>query len=232
MLLTDWIEANNQAVAKSYPQFRTVEPPAGSGAILAWRGAIAPLRGSKELGFILDDLTNSADVLVQAGKLIHDPFCRRIHSRPKFLDSIQSIDSSFQLNLLAFPPKHHPKAFCIAPEISKRSYPFHPHLHLDSSVCAYQPSDKVLPWDGRTMTAFLNYISIWSAKHIVWQQTGANQAALWIGPAAGHMPHEILRDVGRNDPCPCGSGLKFKRCHLGFYQQQSALMEGRFGRGF
>jgi uncharacterized protein YecA (UPF0149 family) len=20
-------------------------------------------------------------------------------------------------------------------------------------------------------------------------------------------------DVGRNDPCPCGSGLKFKRCH-------------------
>lgn len=24
-----------------------------------------------------------------------------------------------------------------------------------------------------------------------------------------------LRDVGRNDPCPCGSGRKFKRCHGG-----------------
>jgi uncharacterized protein YecA (UPF0149 family) len=24
-----------------------------------------------------------------------------------------------------------------------------------------------------------------------------------------------LRDVGRNDPCPCGSGKKFKRCCLG-----------------
>lgn len=22
-----------------------------------------------------------------------------------------------------------------------------------------------------------------------------------------------LRDVGRNDPCPCGSGNKFKKCH-------------------
>jgi hypothetical protein len=22
-----------------------------------------------------------------------------------------------------------------------------------------------------------------------------------------------LGEVGRNDPCPCGSGLKFKRCH-------------------
>ena len=25
---------------------------------------------------------------------------------------------------------------------------------------------------------------------------------------------EHFRDVGRNDPCPCGSGRKFKRCHL------------------
>ncbi len=24
-----------------------------------------------------------------------------------------------------------------------------------------------------------------------------------------------MRKVGRNDPCPCGSGKKFKRCHLG-----------------
>jgi uncharacterized protein len=23
------------------------------------------------------------------------------------------------------------------------------------------------------------------------------------------------RDVGRNDPCPCGSGLKYKKCCLG-----------------
>ena len=22
-----------------------------------------------------------------------------------------------------------------------------------------------------------------------------------------------LQKVGRNDPCPCGSGLKYKRCH-------------------
>ena len=24
---------------------------------------------------------------------------------------------------------------------------------------------------------------------------------------------DMLRDVGRNDPCPCGSGKKYKRCH-------------------
>jgi hypothetical protein len=28
------------------------------------------------------------------------------------------------------------------------------------------------------------------------------------------IDREAVRDVGRNDPCPCGSGLKFKQCHL------------------
>lgn len=25
----------------------------------------------------------------------------------------------------------------------------------------------------------------------------------------------MFRGAGRNDPCPCGSGIKFKRCHGG-----------------
>ena len=24
-----------------------------------------------------------------------------------------------------------------------------------------------------------------------------------------------MKKIGRNDPCPCGSGKKFKKCHLG-----------------
>lgn len=27
------------------------------------------------------------------------------------------------------------------------------------------------------------------------------------------LSDEQTKDVGRNDPCPCGSGRKFKRCH-------------------
>jgi len=26
-------------------------------------------------------------------------------------------------------------------------------------------------------------------------------------------PTRVTRQVGRNDPCPCGSGMKYKRCH-------------------
>ena len=36
---------------------------------------------------------------------------------------------------------------------------------------------------------------------------------LWrsLGPKTG--PVRKTDDVGRNDPCPCGSGTKYKKCH-------------------
>jgi preprotein translocase subunit SecA len=44
--------------------------------------------------------------------------------------------------------------------------------------------------------------------------------AAMIGDAmshSGHAPAELRGDnvpkVGRNDPCPCGSGKKYKQCH-------------------
>ena len=37
------------------------------------------------------------------------------------------------------------------------------------------------------------------------------------GPHCNHDHQEpvrnALKDVGRNDPCPCGSEKKFKKCH-------------------
>ena len=33
------------------------------------------------------------------------------------------------------------------------------------------------------------------------------------GPPRPVQPVRVEKKVGRNDPCPCGSGKKFKRCH-------------------
>ena len=52
-------------------------------------------------------------------------------------------------------------------------------------------------------------------------QAEAEMVALESGeplpvPAADEEPQTFVRDgakVGRNDPCPCGSGKKFKQCH-------------------
>jgi preprotein translocase subunit SecA len=42
--------------------------------------------------------------------------------------------------------------------------------------------------------------------------TQANPMATAIAPRRGSPPPSSMK-VGRNDPCPCGSGKKFKRCH-------------------
>jgi preprotein translocase subunit SecA len=47
------------------------------------------------------------------------------------------------------------------------------------------------------------------------QFTGPNQGAAAAGEEAGKVK-TVIRDqpkVGRNDPCPCGSGKKYKKCH-------------------
>lgn len=46
-----------------------------------------------------------------------------------------------------------------------------------------------------------------------WRQSPANAQGPWLDDLQGGMP--LVRTapkVGRNDPCPCGSGKKFKRC--------------------
>ena len=45
--------------------------------------------------------------------------------------------------------------------------------------------------------------------------TGPNQGAAAAGEEAGKV-RTVVRDqpkVGRNEPCPCGSGKKYKKCH-------------------
>lgn len=42
-------------------------------------------------------------------------------------------------------------------------------------------------------------------------------------------PRVGQQKVGRNDPCPCGSGKKYKKCHLAAYStaDQLKMIEGR-----
>lgn len=47
-------------------------------------------------------------------------------------------------------------------------------------------------------------------------KASGNDKLEWGLPASRGMSHrDPLRKVGRNDPCPCGSGKKFKKCCLG-----------------
>lgn len=230
MLLGDWKEANVRTVATSYSQFAAIEPPPGLEAILAWDGVIEPLKDCRDLGFILEDLRRDRTVVVQGGTVLHDPDCTSVHHPISFLDKLNPRDVRIRLLVLAHLPKRHPRAFAKTPEISKRTFPLHPHLNSDGSICAHSASDSMLPWHGQTVRTFLDYVAIWAVKHHVWQMTGANEQATWLGSALSHNPSDLLRQVGRNDPCPCGSGKKFKRCHFPICEQQRAAIPVKFMR--
>jgi SEC-C motif len=220
MLLSDWKEANLRTVAMEYPQFEAIEPLPTSGAILAWEGILQPFNGCQELGNLLDDLRVDHSVFVQAGALSHSPQCNRSHGPLSFLDDIGPEGAKFRVMVLAYAPERHPRAFARFPQISKLRFPDHRHINADGSICPYFATETELPWHGRTVATFLDYVSIWFAKHHVWEKTGANESAVWLGSQAPHTPSDVLKEVGRNDRCPCGSGKKFKQCHLAAYQQQ------------
>ena len=45
------------------------------------------------------------------------------------------------------------------------------------------------------------------------QQNGGQQQALPTKPQSKPEPVTVGEKIGRNDPCPCGSGKKYKTCH-------------------
>jgi uncharacterized protein len=40
----------------------------------------------------------------------------------------------------------------------------------------------------------------------------SGRSSITLGPASHGEPHRAGDKIGRNEPCPCGSGQKFKRC--------------------
>lgn len=37
---------------------------------------------------------------------------------------------------------------------------------------------------------------------------------------SGEKPVRLEAKIGRNDPCPCGSGVKLKKCNCGYQRKQ------------
>jgi hypothetical protein len=68
---------------------------------------------------------------------------------------------------------------------------------------------------GRDFTPFGDTVAELSPRAGFAPEALGNKKLEWGLPASFGMPHrEPLRKVGRNDPCPCGSGKKFKKCCL------------------
>ncbi len=79
---------------------------------------------------------------------------------------------------------------------------------LVGAAHAWATMPKAVPF-----TAAYHVLSVFG----VWSLGGMFVAPIFVGAVLaltflGHPAKEPTAPVGRNDPCPCGSGLKYKRC--------------------
>ena len=50
-------------------------------------------------------------------------------------------------------------------------------------------------------------------RHLLDELSLPSAVAKYIQPQPRRVPYVADKKPGRNDPCPCGSGKKFKHCH-------------------
>ena len=75
------------------------------------------------------------------------------------------------------------------------------------------PEAEPLNPDG-DLTLFGDTIEELSGWDAFKPKTRAGDQPEWEPDSLGMPVRDPLRNVGRNDPCPCGSGKKFKKCCL------------------
>jgi preprotein translocase subunit SecA len=81
-------------------------------------------------------------------------------------------------------------------------------------VCSYLIKGKIILGDGRDLEAAAQEKTDFSKAQTSRESKAARAAA--EGVSRQSKPETFVRQdkkVGRNDPCPCGSGKKYKHCH-------------------
>jgi SEC-C motif len=105
------------------------------------------------------------------------------------------------------------------------------HINSDWSLCLFVPGECGINFGQSTsLNDLFAVLHTFLFKEHLYQQALSKEAltgekAVWPGEARSHGLAgiaEAIRDkgrVGRNEPCPCGSGKKFKVCCLRRFQR-------------
>jgi hypothetical protein len=174
------VEAAQDKLRLWYPQFVLAVPPRETAAMRAWLGRIQPFPDGNEFSGVMTHLAGDEEVRVlEGGGLTHPLWCRATHKWPVPFSAIMA--TSFEVLLLEFPGSRHPRVYGVAPEISRRRFPYHPHFRDDQQIvfkgkplpalCIYLSSDRVLQRDDMRLVNVLDFTSIFLAKHLFWTAT-------------------------------------------------------------
>jgi len=200
-------------------------------AVRCWEVIVEPIPLPEELPLILADLDRDGWVEIEpGGRIRHLSRCHAEHVlRPGF-EGINLTDEAFLIEMTYREPPAQPQARCLVPNWSKLTLPDHAHFYQDSDgdiICPLFPPDGDWQWWKNTAADYLTYVAVWLLKTKVWLAAKDNLGKeAWIGSWADHSLEAILR-VYPEQSCPCGSGRKFKQCHMPMYWKQKTYASNR-----
>jgi hypothetical protein len=122
---------------------------------------------------------------------------------------------------LVYPPTptYLPKAWVIGPELSRRTHPFHPHLHADGSACTFFAPDRTYDPDRDDISRLLDLTGDWLRRHLFLEAAG-----WWPGREAPHEAVDVLASLEHKPHarCVCGRKAPFRLCCKQRYTQIAA----------
>jgi hypothetical protein len=196
-----------QAMQDFFPGFSLSSEATEQEGEAVWHGRVQPIQSMDQLSELLDDIHCERPVWIRPnGEVCHHPDCACTHVPQDWLNKIKNPFVNFDLEVRYRGGKQHPKVIVCRPAIPPQKAR---HLFGDGSICPYAPWENIWLGDRDSIVDYMGHAAVWLIKWMVWDQTG-----IWIGPELSHHADFLIKTIKRNQQCWCGSGLKYKKCHL------------------
>jgi hypothetical protein len=195
-----------------YPRFSVELANTTAGRMAIWTGEVQPIQTEELLWELLDDLDHDRPVyLPGGGRVIHHPHCFVWkHARPVWFKRVTNPYVTYRLKIKYLGGPQHPRGYVTSPILLPfKNGRFHwKHNLEDGAMCVYAPHQNVWNWEQHTVVDFMSHALLWLVKWTVW-----DQADVWLGAEAPHDPYSLVRTIKPEDPCRCGMGKEYGKCH-------------------
>lgn len=200
------LDASIEGMRAYYPAFHLCVVVMDGRRQAIWTGRVQPIQTTDRLEELLDDIHNEHNFYVlPGGEVLHHPTCTASHTNHGWAEKLTNPHAVYELEVRYGGDREHPKAYVRDPLLPEDN---RPHTFGDGSICPYAPWQLIWQWEEHTVVDYMVHALGWLIKWTVW-----TQARIWIGPEMSHEPSFLLRTIGPNKPCWCGSGKKYKKCH-------------------
>jgi hypothetical protein len=203
---TSRLGASIERMRDYYPAFSLSVSTVGTDQHAIWKGRVQPIRSRGGLEELLDDIHHERPYYVMpGGEVLHHPRCASSHEQHPWTNNLKRPFGVYEVEIKYSGGAQHPAAYVRDPPVPELK---RWHMFGDGSICPYAPWLQIWKWQEHTVVDYLGHVLGWLIKWMV-----RDQAGVWIGPEINHDPTFLLRNIGRNNECWCGSGKKYKRCH-------------------